>query len=225
MSVERGARIDLPRGQVKVDVLADDTIDGIAQRIICECKNWGTNVPQEKVHAFRTVILETGANRGYIISRKGFQSGAIAAAKSTNVELVTFEQFQDRHFAKWFKSRIWAIEHALRNFHAYYEPPPMGKAGYELLTTDAQRAEYDAVWDRYYFAEAILVQFSPYLLRAGSPPPALPIDVSEIEASGFNVPDDIKQATGYREILALLENYARAAHTELRAVNPRTMNR
>ncbi len=33
--------------------------------------------PREKVHAFRTVMDETGANRGYIISRVGFQIGAI----------------------------------------------------------------------------------------------------------------------------------------------------
>lgn len=52
-------------------------------------------------------------------------------------------------------------------------------------------------------------------------PPSLPLDVSRIEGAGFFVPDDIKQATGYREVLALLEGYARVGLEELRALNPR----
>lgn len=75
MNVEQGVRLDLPRGHATIDVLADETVQGITQRIICECKNWRTNVLQEKAHAFRTVMQETGAHRGYIISRSGFQAG------------------------------------------------------------------------------------------------------------------------------------------------------
>jgi hypothetical protein len=35
------------------------------------------------------------------------------------------------------------------------------------------------------------------------------------------VPEDVKTATGYRELLVLLEQYAREGLSELRAVNPR----
>lgn len=222
MAVQRGVRLDLPRGHVNVDVLADDTVEGITHRIICECKNWGTNVPQEKVHAFRTVMQETGANRGYIISRTGFQSGAIKAAASTNIELVTYEQFQELHFTRWFNSRIWAVENSIGNFNVYYERAPWAKVGYDLLTSDAQRAEYDAVWDKHFCVGALLTPFSPYLrIKRSYPLPALPIDVSKIEEAGYPVPDDLKQATGYREVLALLEEYARVGLAELRNQNPR----
>jgi hypothetical protein len=78
MAVQRQARIQMPRGAANIDVLADDTVEGITHRIICECKNWRTNVPQEKVHAFRTTMQETGANHGYIISRTGFHVRATA---------------------------------------------------------------------------------------------------------------------------------------------------
>jgi restriction system protein len=62
MTVQQGVRLTLPRGHVDIDVLADDTVEGITHRIVCECKDWSTNVPQEKVHTFRTVMNETGAN-------------------------------------------------------------------------------------------------------------------------------------------------------------------
>ncbi|MGW6336091.1 restriction endonuclease [Nocardia rhamnosiphila] len=222
MAVQRGVRIQLPRGHVDVDVLAEETAQDIKQTIVCECKDWSSNVPQEKVHAFRTVMNETGANRGYIITRKGFQQGAIAAAVSTNVELVTFEQFQERYFTKWFKSRIGAIKKSIGEFNTYYEVGPSSKPGYELLVSDSQRAEYDIAWNRYYFAGALLTSFSPYLYMVGNYPlPSLPLDVSRIEGEGFIVPDDIKTATGYREILSLLENYARLGLEELRPLNPR----
>jgi Restriction endonuclease len=97
MDVQRQARVKLPRGSVDLDVLAQETLEGILQRVVCECKNWRKNVPREKVHAFRTVMQETGVNRGYIISRTGFQAGAIEAAEATNVELLTFEEFQERY--------------------------------------------------------------------------------------------------------------------------------
>jgi hypothetical protein len=86
--------LTLPRGSVDVDVLAEESHDGLVYRIICECKNWRVNIPKEVVHAFRTVVQEAGANRCYVISRVGFQHGAGEAAKSTNIELVTFAEFR-----------------------------------------------------------------------------------------------------------------------------------
>lgn len=222
MDVKRGIQLRLPRGHAAVDVLAKEAVQGIEHSIICECKDWSSNVPQEKVHAFRTIMHETGANRGYIITRKGFQAGAILAAESTNIELVTYGQFQERYFAKWFDNRIRAIEESVGNFDVYYEPGPCGKCGYDLLTTDRQRAEYDEVWNKYFFAGILLMYFSPYRYMMDNPaPPPLPLDVTRIEAAGFFVPDDIKRATGYREVLALLEGYARVGLRELRALNPR----
>lgn len=52
--------------------------------------------------------------------------------------------------------------------------------------------------------------------------PALPFDVSAMEAHGIEIPADIKAATGYREFFAALSGYARAGLRALRAVNPIT---
>jgi hypothetical protein len=222
MAVQQQVHLPLPRGAVDIDVLAEDTVDGITHRIVCECKNWRTNVPQEKVHAFRTIMQETGANRGYIISRTGFQAGAHDAAQATNIELVTYAQFQERYFQKWFNARLWSIERAIGNFNVYYEP--LGRPGYHFLRNDEQRAAYDAVWSKYCFAGTMLMHVSPYtrLVAANQPPVPLPLDVRELERHGYAVPEDVKAATGYRELLALLETYAREGLQELRAVNPIT---
>ena len=150
MAARRQVNLKLPRGTVDVDVYAEETVDGIAHRIVCECKNWKTNIPKEVVHAFRTVMQETGANRGYIISRMGFQSGAIEVVKATNINLVTFTEFQERYFDKWYRHRCRAIEDAVGDFNTYYEP--LGPPGYNRLENDEERAAYDVVWGRYLFA-------------------------------------------------------------------------
>lgn len=221
MSARRNVSLPLPRGTVDVDVLAEETVDGITHTTICECKNWRTNIPKEIVHAFRTVMQETGANRGYIISRVGFQTGALEAAAATNIELVTFDEFQERYFRKWIAKRIWFIENAVGSFNTYYEP--LGPPGYSCLKGDDERAAYDAVWNKYLFAGLILQPFSPYLRMVGTYPyPPLPLDVTQIEERGVKVPAEIKSAIAYRELFELLVAYAQSGLRELRAVNPVT---
>lgn len=221
MNARRGVTLSLPRGSVDVDVLAEETVDNVVHRIICECKDWQTNIPMEVVHAFRTVLQETGAHRGYIISRSGFQRGAVEAAASTNIELVTFTQFQEIYFEKWLKARVWAIEKDIGDFNTYYEP--LGKPGYRELKDDSERAAYDAVWDKYIFAGFMLIKFSPYSRMLGDDRvPALPFDITKLQKRAAWVPDEIKEARGYREFLSLLQGYAKEGLKELRAVNPIT---
>ena len=47
---------------------------------------------------------EVGANIGFIISANGFQSGAEQAAQSTNIHLVTWDEFQARFLDRWFEA-------------------------------------------------------------------------------------------------------------------------
>jgi len=222
----RNESISLPRGTVDVDVLAEETHDGIVERIVCECKNWRTNVPQAVVHGFRTVIQECGAHRGYIISRVGFQTGAHEAAQSTNIRLVTFQHFQEIYFEKWFERRLWALERNIKGFHSYYEMV-FGKPGYSRLESVDERTAYDAVWNRYRFAGVLLTAYSPFQLMFGRKPdiPELPLDksrIAELEGQGVVFPEDIKAAGAYREFFALLEGYAVEGLRDLQAVNPLT---
>lgn len=68
---------------------------GIETKWVVECKCWRTNVPQEKVFALKTIVEDVGADRGVIISAKGFQKGAILAAQNTNISLLTLDQLKD----------------------------------------------------------------------------------------------------------------------------------
>lgn len=83
-----------PRGEVEVDVYAIDpnSIDAISY--VIECKNWNNSINQSIIHSFITIMYETGCNIGYIVSKIGFQSGAINYTKNTNIKLFTFEEFQ-----------------------------------------------------------------------------------------------------------------------------------
>jgi hypothetical protein len=92
-----------PRGSVNVDVLAVDrrSLDQI--KYIVECKNWNSSVPQSVVHSFTTVMHETGANIGFIISKYGLQSGAEQYTQNINIVGLTYLEFQQRYFEAWWR--------------------------------------------------------------------------------------------------------------------------
>lgn len=79
-----------------VDVLVSTKFLGSNITWIVEAKSWRSNVPKEKVLALRSIVDDTGADRGFLISEKGFQSGAWEAAYKTNVELVKFSDLKIR---------------------------------------------------------------------------------------------------------------------------------
>lgn len=96
--------IETVRSKREIDVYAEQIIDGRSVITLCECKFWEENVSQTIVDAFLTVIANTGANIGYIISKNGFQSGAKEAAKFTNIKLLTWKEFQNEFFSGWYNN-------------------------------------------------------------------------------------------------------------------------
>ncbi len=100
LSAERGVSVNILRGKRKVDVMA--TKAGPPKiLIICECKYWNSNVDQQTVDAFANVVTNSGASKGYIISKKGFQKGAFLAAKNTSIELMTYNEFEAEFHDAW----------------------------------------------------------------------------------------------------------------------------
>lgn len=102
--------IGTPRGAVEVDVaVRDETV--VPQALyLCECKHWAKAVSQSEIHAFRTVVLEVGANRGIMISKSGFQRGAVEAAKFTNIDLLTWDEFEAMMFGKWLDTSLRRVK-------------------------------------------------------------------------------------------------------------------
>ncbi|EEZ85196.1 hypothetical protein VME_49080 [Vibrio harveyi 1DA3] len=100
------------RGDHDIDVLVKSKFLGSDITWVIEAKKWKTNVPKEKVLALQTIVHDIGADRGFIISEKGFQSGAIKAAENSNISLVNFEQllvstreFMDLEILKHYEER------------------------------------------------------------------------------------------------------------------------
>jgi hypothetical protein len=96
-----GKQLKLVRGRKKVDVWVRDPHVTPASEYLCECKHWSDPIPQNEIHAFRTVVSDYGAHRGFVISRAGFQTGAYESIRNTNVDLVTFPQLQALFFDRW----------------------------------------------------------------------------------------------------------------------------
>lgn len=88
--------VQLVRGKVEVDVFAIKPGVPTDFTIVCECKNWNKKISQTTVHSFRTVVSEIGANVGYIISKNGYQKGAIESAKNSNIELLAWDNLQNK---------------------------------------------------------------------------------------------------------------------------------
>lgn len=101
--------LNTARGKVEVDVYVEAPYE-LIKHILIECKYWKTPVTKEKIHAFRTVVHDCGAELGIIISKNGYQSGAIEAAAFSNVRLETWESFLNIIMDKWIDNRIWAIK-------------------------------------------------------------------------------------------------------------------
>lgn len=99
-------RMDMPvrtaRGDVDVDVYAVDQDAALPNAVIVECKYWRRKVSKSVVHSVRSVVADAGANTGLIVSRAGFQPGAVQAAKFTNVRLMTWSEFQRQFVDRWF---------------------------------------------------------------------------------------------------------------------------
>ena len=61
---------------------------------IVECKHWAKRVTKLHVLALRQIVTDVGADRGILLSEKGFQSGAVEAAALTNVRVTSLAELR-----------------------------------------------------------------------------------------------------------------------------------
>ena len=101
LQAEQNKKVRTPRGEVSLDVFAIDpgSVDKI--QYVVECKNWNSSVPQSVVHSFTTVMQEVGANIGYLVSKHGFQKGAIEYLRNKNIRGVTYADYQNHYLGVW----------------------------------------------------------------------------------------------------------------------------
>jgi hypothetical protein len=94
-STEVNAKLTEPNGTLhRVDVAARRTVAGVELLWIVECKYWNRRVPIEKVLTLQSLASNLGADRGLLISQKGFQSGAIRTASQKNITLTSLDDLR-----------------------------------------------------------------------------------------------------------------------------------
>lgn len=125
-------KVEGVRGRHSVDIYVEGNIHGIYFMWIIECKAWNSNVPKEKVLALQSIITDVGADRGFLLSEKGFQSGALRIAEKANITLTSLYDLSQTIQTDSLIGRIsWRVEKAmlrLRNlkrekFNDHYFPP------------------------------------------------------------------------------------------------------
>lgn len=146
LSAEVEVELQTPRGSVVVDVFAVDvgSVDQI--KYVVECKNWETGIPKTVVHAFTTVMAETGANIGFIISKHGLQSGADEYTKNTNITGLTYLEFQQRYFKVWWLRYFCPrIGNAADRVLQYVEPFNSTRDSLYAELRDTEKGKFDAL--------------------------------------------------------------------------------
>ena len=77
-----------------VDVVVRSKHVGFEITWLVECKHWQGAVSKLHVLGLRSIVADLGADRGILLSEVGFQSGAIEAARLTNVHVTSLEELR-----------------------------------------------------------------------------------------------------------------------------------
>lgn len=211
--------ITTARGKVELDVYAEETVKGRKYCIAIECKHWKHRVPQNVIHGFRTVCNDIGTNQGYIVTLNGFQAGAFSAADLTNLNLVTWEQFQTDFFQSWYENHfIQRVAEDLDSIMTYAEP--IYPEWFEVMT-EVDKAVYLGLKRKYDVFGIVMQSFSPWArMIDDSKIPTLPlIDRLIPSEERDTIPEEILKTYSYREFLEKSiahGNYATSIFNQLR---------
>lgn len=94
LEAETNVTLDGARTNHDIDVVVRSHHVGFDVLWLVECKHWKGSVSKLHVLALRQIVIDVGADRGFLLCEAGFQSGAIEAADLTNVTVASLGQFQ-----------------------------------------------------------------------------------------------------------------------------------
>jgi len=215
--VELHKTVKLARGDVDIDVWADDH-SRPPNVIAVECKLWSTPVPKTVVHSFRTVVGDSGANVGLVVSSAGFQEGAVKAAAYSTVRLLDWAGFQEMFIERWFTQFMLprlAIE--TDPLQEYTEPinSRIFRKADELAP--GRQEQFKVLRKLYLPLAGIALGFRARLLDLeGADSLSLPLRPTGGDLSEFGVllPDDILDAKALRPLMDALIEHSRDATAE-----------
>lgn len=208
-------KIQLARGTVSVDVLARDPSASPPATYICECKHWQRTVSKTVIHGFRTVVVDAGAHRGFVISSGGFQSGAYEAAEHSNIDLVNWQEFQQLFVERWF--RTFMAPGLLKEgdaLHEYTEPVNsriLRKAS--ALPPDRQEL-FRRLRQRYEIPSFVLLMlwYAPFSRKPEVP--LLPLRSSLGPRAPTDLSAEILDAPALRPLMSVVTEFYRKATAE-----------
>jgi len=217
--VEIEKKVSSTRSLIEIDVYAEEIIDDRKYLVLCECKMWNSNIPQLYIHGLRTVVNDVGANKGYIISTSNFQQGAKDSVENTNVELLTWDAFQQTFFKSWylkyFHKKLKAIVHTEYDSMAinFFD-------SFELI----KREEFHLFIEKYNAIQQIYDHF-PYpffskdLTGLTEFDKKLPLqrtlNLEDWEYQIFPVPKEIMEEENYLDFLYKLAEFAKPIYEKL----------
>jgi len=86
---------------------------------LVECKQWNSKVTREKIGHFKSVLDELKANKGIVITTKGFQKGAIEFAKTNGIGLFKISNDEQFEVISHFVGEIETLESHLSKAEAF----------------------------------------------------------------------------------------------------------
>jgi hypothetical protein len=131
MRAEVEADVAGARASHRVDVAVRFTAYGLDHTWLVECKLWRSKIRKEKVMALKAIVDDVGADRGFLLSESGFQSGAITAARLSNITLTNLEDL---------RANAEADVHEIR-CQELYSRMAVARAAFGELTVVTQRGE------------------------------------------------------------------------------------
>ena len=221
-TVEVEKVVDTARGKAELDVYAKEVVKGRKYSIVCECKYWKSKIPQSVIHSFRTILSNTGANVGYIVSLKGFQSGAFKAANYVNLELVTWEEFQKAFCDSWLEQYLSPVITKELDPILDYTEPLIQRWMCEV--PDHEVPIIKALREKYFAFGFLIMAFTSYssFLRAdGLPKLPLSKNWNQLKEARDDIPKEILEAAGYREFLHESLKFGKQGIREFKEVRDR----
>jgi restriction system protein len=212
---------DLPmaRGNVKVDLYAIEHTSP-PNIIVVECKHWATPATKSVVHAFRTVVADSGANTGLIISSAGFQEGAVEAAAYSNLRLLNWTAFQETFVERWYRRHMaLRLREEAEPLFEYMVPRRVFRKASRL--SDEHRQQYKALREKHHaLARRLLQLLHPEILGETDGPeiPNLPLRADTSAEFVTQLSDDVLDAPALRPLLTALTDSYRKAIAEFDAV-------
>jgi len=219
-AAETDRAIETVRGTVNVDVYAEDTTQTPHLIYLCECKLWKSAVPKTVVHSFRTVVVDYGANCGFIISSRRFQKGAYEAATNTNIRLLNWIQFQELFMDRWIKAymlpRLFQESDALVEYTEPINSRIFRKAD---ALTPAQQERFKQLRSQYqvlaYLALHLSIQIYHHSMKVEIPQlpikDGMRIDYRSIEGG---LPPELCEASTLRDFLETFSKYLQQGTAE-----------